>query len=330
MSNRLEYLDFLRGIAILLVLLTHTHHYFNIPTFNEWAGLGARGVQLFYIVSGFTIYYIYQYKITDINSMKIYIIKRIFRILPLYFLLIPMYYYFFGVYNDYNFDILNIISHYLLLNGFFPEFINSILRVEWSIFDEFIFYFLLVYLFYKYTNFNEAYSLVITLCISLIIAIISFLLLKENLELKSYLYLSPYFQMYNFFIGVYIVTLSSVPNILKYKKSLIILILLFLIIPFYIDSTIIQTYFSSLIFALILINLKFNEYKYNSVIKYIGTISFSIYLIHYFLIMMYARYINHTTLNFIALISIIFLVSIVSYNIIEKKGINIGKRMSKI
>ena len=56
--QRLDYLDFLRGIAVLLVLLAHTHHFFNYELFNQWSGIGARGVQLFYIVSGFTIYYI--------------------------------------------------------------------------------------------------------------------------------------------------------------------------------------------------------------------------------------------------------------------------------
>lgn len=57
--QRLDYLDFLRGVAILLVLLAHTHHFFGISLFSQWSGIGARGVQLFYIVSGFTIYYIY-------------------------------------------------------------------------------------------------------------------------------------------------------------------------------------------------------------------------------------------------------------------------------
>ena len=144
MSSRLEYLDFLRGIAILLVLLAHTHHFLNISSFSHWAGIGARGVQLFYIISGFTIYYIYQNKITSFVSVKNYLIKRVFRIFPLYFLVIPIYYFTFGINNNYEYSIVNLISHYLLLNGFFPEFINSILRVEWSIFDEFIFYFLLV------------------------------------------------------------------------------------------------------------------------------------------------------------------------------------------
>lgn len=41
--QRLDYLDFLRGIAVLLVLLAHTHHFFNYEPFSQWSGIGARG-----------------------------------------------------------------------------------------------------------------------------------------------------------------------------------------------------------------------------------------------------------------------------------------------
>ena len=58
-NNRVEFLDFLRGIAIFLVFLAHTHHLINFDFIHQFGNLFSRGVQLFYLVSGYTIFMIY-------------------------------------------------------------------------------------------------------------------------------------------------------------------------------------------------------------------------------------------------------------------------------
>lgn len=325
--QRLDYLDFLRGVAILLVLLAHTHHFFGISLFSQWSGIGARGVQLFYIVSGFTIYYIYQNKLDTSLDVKNYMIKRAFRILPLYFLVLPIYFITFGVNKDYEYPLFNLITHYLLINGFFPEYINSILRVEWSIFVEFMFYIVFALVFYKFKNISIVKLLIISFMVSVMSAFASMVFYKDDMSMRTYLYLSPYFQFYNFFIGVFIASLSKNCRICKSKFSLITAIVCFILIGFFIQSTIIQTYISSLIFAAILLNLSFNDYKYPKVFLYIGSISFSLYLVHFFFVMYYEKYVIHSFINFSLLISCIFIVSIITYNLIEKKGISIGKKI---
>ncbi len=327
--QRLDYLDFLRGIAVFLVLLTHTHHFFSYELFNQWSGIGARGVQLFYMVSGFTIYYIYQNKLNTSLDVKTYMIKRAFRILPLYFLVLPIYFITFGVNKDYEYPLFNLITHYLLINGFFPEYINSILRVEWSIFVEFMFYIVFVLIFYKFKNIGIIKLLIISFMISVLSALVSMVFYKDDMSMRTYLYLSPYFQFYNFFIGVFIASLSKDYKIYKSKFLLVISIVCFILIGFFIQSTIIQTYISSLIFAAILLNLSSNDYKYPKVFLYIGSISFSLYLVHFFFVMSYEKYITHSMINFTFLIISIFIVSALTYKYIEKPGINLGKRFVK-
>ena len=62
-QNRFEYIDALRGVAILAVLFNHVHEStepvfsIQVPTWlNMTQAQGARGVQLFYIISAFTIF----------------------------------------------------------------------------------------------------------------------------------------------------------------------------------------------------------------------------------------------------------------------------------
>jgi peptidoglycan/LPS O-acetylase OafA/YrhL len=327
--QRLEYLDFLRGIAVLLVLLTHTHHFFSYEILNQWSAIGARGVQLFYIVSGFTIYYIYQNKLNTSLDVKNYMVKRAFRIFPLYFLVLPIYFFIFGVNRDYELPLVNLLTHYLLVNGFFPEYINSILRVEWSIFVEFMFYIVFALIFYRLKDVSIIKLLVISFMLSVLSASVSMVFYKEDMSMRTYLYLSPYFQFYNFFIGIFIASLSKETKIFRSKIVLILMIVCFILVGFLVKSTIIQTYITSIIFAIILLNLSLNKYEYHKFLLYIGSISFSLYLVHFFFVMSYERYITHSITNFILLIISIFLVSSLTYKYIEKPGIKFGKRFIK-
>jgi len=327
--QRLDYLDFLRGIAVLLVLLAHTHHFFSYELFNQWSGIGARGVQLFYIISGFTIYYIYQNKLNTSLDVKNYMIKRVFRILPLYFLVMPIYFIEFGVNKDYEYPLFNLITHYILINGFFPEYINSILRVEWSIFVEFMFYIVFAMIFYKLRNISIIKLLIISFIISVLSASASIIFYKDDMSMRTYLYLSPYFQFYNFFIGIFIASLSKEIKIYSSKVTLVLMIVSFILVGFLVKSTIIQTYIVSIIFAIILLNFSLNDYKYPKVFLKIGSISFSLYLVHFFFVMSYEKYITHSTINFIFIIISIFIVSTLTYKYIEKPGIRFGKRFIK-
>ncbi len=82
-DGRLEFLDALRGIAALAVLLEHTFGYIY-PPFNVWSGkyfdLGQFGVVSFFLVSGFII----PISLERAGSLRSFWLNRFFRLYPIY------------------------------------------------------------------------------------------------------------------------------------------------------------------------------------------------------------------------------------------------------
>lgn len=328
--KRYEYLDFLRGLAVLLVLITHLHSFFDYPIVNLWGGLGARGVQLFYIVSGYTIYLIYQSNIKTINDATGFLIKRFFRIAPLYFILLPVYFFtFYTLENGFSLSgWLNLVTHYLFINGFFPEYLNSIMHVEWSIFVECIFYliFAILSIFKRLANMKILF-LFFGVC-SLISYLIGYFFYSDTQEIRFYIYLTPYFQMYNFILGMYLAKMileNNLPKFLMKKSTLNLSIFIFLLMPFHIGSTTIGTYLSSLLFVVLLSYLATQEREFPKLFLRIGTLSYSIYLVHFLLILLVKHFgVTGIVATCIVLIGTL-LTSMLTYKYIEIPGMNFGK-----
>ncbi len=87
---KLKYIDALRGLAILMVIAAHTFQYstsFSDDIFNKIVSHGARGVQLFFIVSAFTLFLSFNYRKVKETKVNIkFFIRRLFRIAPMYYL----------------------------------------------------------------------------------------------------------------------------------------------------------------------------------------------------------------------------------------------------
>ncbi|MFN8347748.1 MAG: acyltransferase [Spirosomataceae bacterium] len=77
-SNRLLELDALRGIACLSVVIFHFN--VNQPGNWHWMNLGVAGVDLFFIISGFVIFYSLQQR----YDFKGFVISRFSRLYPAY------------------------------------------------------------------------------------------------------------------------------------------------------------------------------------------------------------------------------------------------------
>lgn len=86
-NRRLRELDFLRGIAILLVLMRHAD-LFDFTTRVGWIG-----VDLFFVLSGFLVsglLFKEYLKFGTIRPMR-FLVRRGFKIYPIYFLFYPIY-----------------------------------------------------------------------------------------------------------------------------------------------------------------------------------------------------------------------------------------------
>ena len=95
-STRIPALDGLRGIAILLVLMVHSFsdfHFVHHPGLTwlvRMSRLGWSGVDLFFVLSGFLIGGILLDARNSPNYFKTFYIRRAYRILPLYFLVLTL------------------------------------------------------------------------------------------------------------------------------------------------------------------------------------------------------------------------------------------------
>ena len=121
-KSRDNYIDVLKGIAIIFVVLIHFEQKWEAPflLLNKIAKIGARAPQLFFIISAFLTW-------KSINRYGIglrFFINRAKRLIPIYYLslicamLIPTI-----TIKDYSIG--NIIAHFLLLHGFHPLWINA-------------------------------------------------------------------------------------------------------------------------------------------------------------------------------------------------------------
>nr|WP_241517538.1 acyltransferase [Serratia marcescens] len=150
MENKLTSLQWLRAVAVLLVVGWHVMVKANVLniTSEQYFAIGNAGVDLFFLISGF----IMAYTLHNQEDGYIFFIKRIARILPLYWLfsLAALIVYL------YNPNMVNSHAEYTtIFNSFtlFPvENHAMLIDVGWTLRYEFVFYTILsICLFFKKT-----------------------------------------------------------------------------------------------------------------------------------------------------------------------------------
>ena len=154
----LDYVDMLRGCAIIGVLLAHSAYGMNaaglqqLPFHIEWIfAAGKHGVTLFFVVSAFALMRsIFLRYGRESQPVEKYFFRRFFRIAPAYYTVLLLVFFLSGKgvsgYTnpaEEHLTLFNLIAHLTFLNGFFPFYSNDFLGVEWSVSTEFTFYLLL-------------------------------------------------------------------------------------------------------------------------------------------------------------------------------------------
>ncbi len=159
-------LNTLRGIAALIVLISHYSNATNLFHGVLGTGGGQFGVMLFFLLSGFLMSYLYLAKEFNRDTVHSYIIARIARVLPLFLILVS------SSFILQQLGILHLLykiphskdflSHILLLHG------ESVL---WTIPVEIHFYFLFIFIWWLW---NKGYEMVY-IFMSLLLVIIIFI-----------------------------------------------------------------------------------------------------------------------------------------------------------
>lgn len=311
MQNRLRELDFLRGIAIILVLLRH------FPLFGFTTKMGWIGVDLFFVLSGFLVSGLLFKEYIKFGDIKpgLFLIRRGFKIYPIYFL------------TYFLFLLPKILKGQFVIEGFLSDvfFVQNYVWgwgyayvPTWSLAVEEHFYFglaILLHFLIKKNLFKFSSNRIIhkidlfEIIVFIIFLFCLFMRIYNNIYHPDYgekNLTMTHLRMDSLFSGVLISYLYYFKNDVltkffkSYKTILVIIAFLFLAFTPFIDfeeSVFVRTYGFTLLyisFSVFLIyfllddtiNLKLNYMFSERVVTFvskIGVSSYSIYIIHGFI-----------------------------------------------
>lgn len=304
-SKRLKEIDFLRGIAILLVLLRHQ----ELTEFTT--NMGWIGVDLFFVLSGFLVSGLLfkEYKnYGKIDAVR-FLVRRGFKIYPIYYLTYILY--LIIIIKNNNFDAEKIFFDLTFLQNYFNEW-GYAYGASWSLAIEEHFYFGLTFLIWlgvklKWVSFNQKLY-TNKFLYAIILLIISSIIMKfyynyNNIANNVFNFTMTHLRIDSLLMGVlvayfYHFKLELIKNFTK-KYNYLLLLFIFLTLswtPFIepISSVFVKTYGFILLYlcfsSILLIFLftenmesvlnKFIPNRVNRLIYKIGYCSYSIYVIH--------------------------------------------------
>tara|TARA_B100000780_G_scaffold190928_1_gene134440 strand:- start:433 stop:1512 length:1080 start_codon:yes stop_codon:yes gene_type:complete len=287
-SRKISYLESLRGIAAIIVAISHLH--INSFLNNDFTRNSGLMVDFFFLLSGFVISLNYQDRIFTYKDIITFQTQRFFRLYPLHIFVLSLFvmleiakyiaeYYAGMSFNNQSFssnNFSNFVQNIFLLHGFYQDGV-SWNGPSWSISNEFFTYIIFAVLVF----FLNRDALKISLISIFIVLLSSFFLYAD-------IFISSFFArcLLSFFLGVIVYNLQNylkfrLPNLLSY---FIFIISIYFIYNSYEVKSDLLTYF---VFALFLLSLvksdKGNLIKLaldNRFFIYLGTISYSIYLVH--------------------------------------------------
>lgn len=361
-------LNELRAIAALGVVIHHIEQFkamnglqISNPNLSFLVhNLGKAGVDLFFVLSGFLItYLLLQEKNNNnghLNISKFYL-RRIFRIWPLYYLIMIISFVVIPVISklsvfEYNSSLLNSINNpanysfktIALYMGFLPQFGNVVVGASqsWSIGIEEQFYLVMPL---AITVFRKKVFFILVLLASLV-----FFCLTINLNnvfsidsnIAYFFRVVSYFNFQLLLIGVvggylYFYNLTKVSNLTKSKFGYFSLIMLILFLSiFLVFENKLNHFILGVLFLILILFTVNNSNKLvfkNNVMSYLGKISYGIYMYHtvvLFLIFPLAnKYflekegnnIFYTLFLYLTCYIVTILISILSYEWFESKFI---------
>jgi len=352
--KKIDYVDALRGLAITSVIMTHSLGDTQLPQIiRNVINSGARGVQLFFLASAFTLFLSFENRFEkEAFPIRNFFLRRFFRIAPMYY--IGICYYLFQDGRGPRFWLgdapyitnLNILSNITFLHGFNPYWITSLVPGGWSIGVEMAFYLLLPFLFSKIKHINQAFNfLTISLLLQLAfhLALKRIPLIRDHQLWEDYLFLYFPSQLPIFSLGIimYFVVLKNESLAGITGKSL----LLFSGVLLLDLATGAQLIFPKHIFfgiGFLLFGVALSRYHssifVNPVINYIGKISFSMYIVHFAVLHWltagnFTHLFHSPVLNylgcFLLLMVITGIIASIFYNLVELPCQNIGKSLIK-
>ena len=339
-----------RAIAALLVVLHHatldsTHFYGNV--FNNFWIFGNIGVDFFFVLSGFIIYWAHRKDDQGGNNAKTYAYKRLIRIYPPFILISAvMYlaYIFLPGLSEVEREI-GALSSFLLIP---QEYASPALSVSWTLMHELLFYCVFLIFYFNRKILPLAFTLwAIAILVYPWLGFKSFwgdfLLSMHNIQFLLGVVLSYFIWKYDQIIEV--ITANKIyPTLLLFFSLLILTFLLSEkayisnVLPYDYYTLWIGLGFFSLIFSLLVTEkaLLFKGVFNSKVLLFLGAASYSIYLFHNPAISILNRFFSkilsvypmlNLELIFILIVAIATIGGIFYYILWERPALNVMNKL---
>lgn len=286
--------DYLRGIVALLIMLYHYIFWISGKAqYSELLGkVGIYGVSIFYILSGFTLYFVYHNSLRfTVPSLRSFFLKRFFRLFPLLWLVISLTVLLESLLSDHALP----SASQLLLNfsGLFGIYrVEQYLAVgSWSIGNELVFYLMFPFMLFFARKNLVLYKLALAVLLGLFIWYAYYVLSPEKTIKQQWgLYIEPLNQAFLFFSGFELARLCIGRRANAYAMLMIFgaALFLFWLIPYGRDGIWLVTGYRRLLLSVCCLSFCACAYYVQSYwhrlldypLRTLGDISYSLYLIH--------------------------------------------------
>lgn len=353
-DNYFPAIDGLRGIAILMVLVVHASQFvgndhvgsFTSSYLEKLVNSGARGVQLFFMVSAFTLFSSsYKRFKVDVFPKLYFYIRRAFRILPFWWLMICV----IGLSRNIEFN--KLIPSFFFYFGFIRyDSTYDINPQGWSLFVEECFYILLPLIFTYISNIKR--SIIFTIiCLFICYLWISFAPALKVPTANSFVFLFPLTHWYCFAIGILIFhikdDLLNILNRINGLKVILLDVLALISLATLVHKNLIIASFSLMILFIVALDKRtfIGKLCLNNILIRFGGCCYSIYLFHVLLFGFISPYVNSllkymglynssVDIKLLIFFPIAALLSLglgtISFRFIEKPCVVLGKKLISI
>jgi peptidoglycan/LPS O-acetylase OafA/YrhL len=314
MTNmRLGWLDELRGLAALSVVVGHGLGKFNESMYLDIPGVLSRGVQLFYLLSGYILFKLYGH-ISTKSEYRDFLTRRFFRIAPLF--------YFMTLLCAWSADPWNVLRHFLILPfGFYKD--HQIIGPEWSVFVECWFYVLFPVIAWLYRK-APFHLFLGALALSVGQTLLVYIYITD-VPTKVHWYMQPTAQLVFFVAGMILADHQGRTPLFWVGLGGLVLLLIPGLFNF------VLLYGSLFCLAALVSGYEFIQKPawLSKALRWTGERSYSVYLIHYPILLIVERHFSGPV-AWVVFITSVLLLSDQTWKWVESPGIAFGRRLKPL
>lgn len=364
--RKYAFIDALRGLACLGVIAIHILDYVG-PTWEPVrlvAAFGDKGVQLFYLLSAFTLFLSYQQRSrTDDRPILFFWIRRFFRIAPLFYAVLIVNLFWRGMGprtwapDGIGWDDIGLAITFL--NAWKPNAITSVVDGGWSIAIEMSFYCFIPFLFHKITNLSKALNFT---CLAymggLVLSEAGLAIARSQTDEKYHRLLDHYFNVFwlprelfvfglgicLFFLFQKLLSLSISPGQKRqFSRSLLLVAAMLMLAAMRRFGDVLLLFSLAWLALTLSLALQPRIWLVNPLLIRLGKVSYSIYLLHFLVLRLLGPqlaatpWIQQNSDPFFSTLKILFAFSLttavtyllaeITFRSIEQPGLRFGKRL---